>query len=353
MGALPGQSWAPTARAPPALRHSELTGDKVSKPSDTYGNRRITKEQKQWGGRCEGSPPHEAPPATIHPTHPMRPAREPREGRAPALQELGGKRVNGWRTTAGAVTPGGQDGREASRRGTGMQLTPPEPTAAENENGHTKRGTARGRPARGRGRDVPDAEVCCPWTALRAPCGGTGGRAWERRHASVLEGWPGRAHTGWDPAPPRPHTPSRVPQGSSSPDPQRGRGLLLRAPTPGPPRHPTHLVSPTHSLTWVWWPRGVITIPKGQVMTRSMVLSECPASQRGVTWQRPVSWILPEALAPRQPWPLHPTPASAGHGAHPTPPPYLPLPPLPLPGEARAEVGAQTSGFCILEQDPH
>lgn len=174
MGALPGQSRAPTAGAPPALRHSELTGDKVSKPSDTYGNRRITKEQKQWGGRCEGSPPHDAPPATIHPTHPMRPAREPREGRAPALQELGGKRVNGWRTTAGAVTPGGQDGREASRRGTGMQLTPPEPTAAENENGHTKRGTARGRPARGRGRDAPDAEVCCPWTVLRAPVGGRG-----------------------------------------------------------------------------------------------------------------------------------------------------------------------------------
>lgn len=47
-----------------------------------------------------------------------------------------------------------------------------------------------------------------------------------------------RRGTGWHPAPPHLHSASRVPQGSSSPDPRRGRGLLPQGAQPRPPKAP-------------------------------------------------------------------------------------------------------------------
>lgn len=80
-------------------------------------------------------------------------------------------------------------------------------------------------------------------------------------------------------------------------------------------------------------------------MTQSIELSERPTLQRGVTWQRPMSWMFPEALTPRQAQLLYPIPATARDGAYPHTHTSLPFPPPshPLPGEAGGQGADMTS----------
>lgn len=133
------------------------------------------------GQSVRGETPHDAPVCHHSPHTPQEASQGCQERQGPRPAGARRQRVTSRPATAGAVTPGGQDGREVPGRGTGRPLTPPEPTAAENENGHTKWGASRGPPAWGRSRDVPrrrglpslDGPAGTPWP------GGAEGRAWE------------------------------------------------------------------------------------------------------------------------------------------------------------------------------